>query len=60
MLVKFGILWSNDASTLRVNILNMKIELQNIKKGTETINGFLQKIKVARDRLLAVGVTMDN
>ena len=38
----------------------MKIGLQNIEKGTDTINGFLQRIKAARDRLLAVGVIMDN
>ena len=36
-------------STSRANILNLKIELQNIKKGTDTINGFLQRIKAARD-----------
>ena len=48
------------ASTSRGNILNLKIELQSIKKGTDTINGFLQRIKAARDRLLAVNVTMDN
>ena len=28
------------ALTLRANILNLKIELQSIKKGTDTINGF--------------------
>ena len=38
----------------------MKIGLQNIEKGTDTINGFLQRIKAARDWLLAVGVTVDN
>ena len=38
----------------------MKIGLQNIEKGTDTINGFLQRIKPARDRLLAIGVTVDN
>ena len=48
------------ASTSRANILNMKIGLQNIEKGTDTINGFLHRIKAARDRLLAVGVTVDN
>ena len=48
------------ASTSRANILNMKIGLQNIEKGTDTINGFLQRIKAARDWLLAVGVTVDN
>ena len=47
-------------STSRANILNLKIDLQSIKKGTDTINGFLHRIKAARDRLLAVGVTVDN
>ena len=47
-------------STSRANILNLKLELQSIKKGTETVNGFLQKIKIARDKLLAVGVVVDN
>ena len=37
------------ASTSRANILNMKIGLQNIEKGTDTINGFLQRIKATRD-----------
>ena len=48
------------ASTSRANILNLKIELHNIKKGTDTINGFLQRIKAARDQLLAIGVIVDN
>lgn len=49
------------ASTSGANILNMKIGLKKEKeKGTNTINGFLQRIKAARDRLLAVGVTVDN
>ena len=48
------------ASISRANIMNMKIGLQNIEKGTDTINRFLQRIKPARDRLLAVGVTVDN
>ena len=47
-------------STSRANILNLKIELRSIKKGTDTINGFLQRIKVARARLLAVGVIVYN
>ena len=37
------------ASTSRANILNMKIGLQNIEKFTDTINGFLQRIKATRD-----------
>ena len=40
--------------------MNPKFELQGIKKGNESVNSFLQKIKVARDKLLAVGVSIDN
>ena len=47
-------------STSGANILNLKLELQSLKKGSETVNGFLQKIKIARDKLLAVGVVVDN
>ena len=47
-------------STSKANILNLKLELQSLKKGSETVNGFLLKIKIARDKLLAVGVVVDN
>nr|XP_023913981.1 uncharacterized protein LOC112025541 [Quercus suber] len=47
-------------STSRANILNLKLELQSLKKGNDSVNNFLQKIKVARDKLLAVGVVVDN
>ena len=47
-------------STSRANILNLKLELQSLKKGNDSMNGFLQKIKIARDKLLAVGVIVDN
>ncbi|KAK9991904.1 hypothetical protein SO802_026889 [Lithocarpus litseifolius] len=47
-------------STLRANIVNLKRELQSIKKGNESVNSFLLKIKVARDKLLAIGVIVDN
>ena len=45
--------------TSRANILNLKIELLCIK-GTDTINGFLQRIKAARAQLLAAGVKVYN
>ena len=35
--------------TSRANILNLKLE---------TVNGFLQKIKIARDKLLAVCIVL--
>ena len=41
-------------------ILNLKLELQGIKKSNESVNSFLQKIKVTRDKLLVVGVPVDN
>ena len=47
-------------STSRANILNLKLELQSLKKGSDSVNGFLQKIKIAWDKLLAVGVVVDN
>ena len=47
-------------STSRANILNLKLELQSLKKGNDSVNNFLQKIKIARDKLLAVGVVVDN
>ena len=47
-------------STSRANILNLKLELQSLKKGSDYVNNFLQKIKVARDKLFAIGVIVDN
>lgn len=40
--------------------MNLKLELQRLKKGSDTVNDFLQKIKIARDKLLVVGVVVDN
>ena len=36
--------------------MNLKSELHNLKKGSDTVDVYLQKIKVVRDKLLAVGV----
>ncbi|XP_050259629.1 uncharacterized protein LOC126704635 [Quercus robur] len=47
-------------STLRANKLNLKLELQSLKKGSDLVNNFLLKTKIARDKLLAVGVVVDN
>ena len=47
-------------STSRANILNLKLELQSLKKANDSVNGFLQKIKITRDKLLVVGVIVDN
>uniref|UniRef100_A0A2N9HC90 Integrase catalytic domain-containing protein n=1 Tax=Fagus sylvatica TaxID=28930 RepID=A0A2N9HC90_FAGSY len=48
-------------STARSNVLNLKLELQSIKKGgNESITGFLQRVKTVRDKLSAVGVPSDH
>ncbi|CAN6714772.1 unnamed protein product [Malus baccata var. baccata] len=44
------------ANMTRTSIVQMKIDLQNIKKGSENIDAYLQRIKDARDQLAAVGV----
>ena len=41
-------------------MLNLKLELQGIKKGNETISSYLQRIKSTRDKLFAIGVHVDN
>uniref|UniRef100_A0A2N9EUK7 Integrase catalytic domain-containing protein n=1 Tax=Fagus sylvatica TaxID=28930 RepID=A0A2N9EUK7_FAGSY len=45
--------------TARANVLNLKLELQSIKKGNESMNSYLQRIKTVRDKLSAVGVHSD-
>ena len=44
----------------RATIFHMKIELQNIKKWSESVSVYLQKIKDARDHLPAAGVILDD
>ena len=40
--------------------MNLKGEFHNIKKGAYSVDLYLQKIKVVRDKLLAVGVIVDD
>ena len=40
----------------KTNIFKMKSDLQNIRKGTDTISQYLLRIKEARDYLTAAGV----
>ncbi|XP_023922287.1 uncharacterized protein LOC112033743 [Quercus suber] len=40
--------------------MNLKGDLHNLKKGADSVDVYLQKIKVVRDKLLAVGVTIDD
>lgn len=48
------------ARVTRTSIVQMKIDLQNIKKGHESIDQYLQRIKDSRDQLAAVGVIISN
>ena len=48
------------SSVSRSHIMNLKSELHNLKKGSESMDVYLQKIKVVRDKLLAVGVIVDD
>lgn len=43
-----------------LHVMNFKGELRNIKKGTDSMDLYLQKIKVVRDKLLVVGVIVDD
>jgi len=44
------------STVTKARIFQMKSELQNIKKGSEPVSHYLQKIKDARDHLFAAGV----
>uniref|UniRef100_A0A2N9FCI4 CCHC-type domain-containing protein n=1 Tax=Fagus sylvatica TaxID=28930 RepID=A0A2N9FCI4_FAGSY len=47
-------------SNTRSNILGLKMELQSLKKGTDSVRMYLQHIKAAQDSLSTVGVQTDN
>ena len=40
--------------------MNLKGELHNLKMGSDSVDLYLQKIKVVRDKLLVVGVIVDD
>ena len=46
--------------TARANVLNLKLELQSIKKGNESVNSYLERIKTVRDKLSTVWVQSDH
>ncbi|KAM5554367.1 hypothetical protein ABKV19_022642 [Rosa sericea] len=48
------------AAPNRQNILQLKTNLQNLKKGNDDIEGYMDKIKAARDALETVGVFIDD
>ena len=41
-------------------MINLKGELHNLKKLFDYVDTYLQKIKVIRDKLMAVGVLLDD
>jgi hypothetical protein len=43
-------------SISRSSIVNLKRELNGIKKNSDSVTQYLQKIKEARDQLISVGV----
>ncbi|KAM2012136.1 hypothetical protein ACFX1T_024034 [Malus domestica] len=48
------------STVTKASIFQLKTELQNIKKGTESISQYLQRVKDARDHLAAAGVSFDD
>ena len=48
------------SSISRSHVMNLKGELHNVKKGSDSVDSYLQKIKVNRDKLMAVGVLLDD
>ena len=48
------------SSISRSHIMNLKEELHNISKGCDSVDVYLQKIKVVRDKLMAVGMILDD
>ena len=47
-------------SVSRSSIVNLKRELNSIKKNLDSVTEYLQKIKEARDKLVSVGVNIDD
>ncbi|XP_023903240.1 uncharacterized protein LOC112015112 [Quercus suber] len=48
------------ASVSRSHVMSLRNELNAIKKGVDSIDGYFQKIKQVRDRLAAVSVFVDD
>ena len=48
------------ASVSRSHVMSLQNELDAIKKGVDSIDGYFQKIKQARDRLAAISVFVDD
>jgi hypothetical protein len=44
----------------RSNVVSLKMELNGIKKGSDPMNKYLQRIKETRDKLSTVGINLDD
>uniref|UniRef100_A0A2N9FSB8 Reverse transcriptase Ty1/copia-type domain-containing protein n=1 Tax=Fagus sylvatica TaxID=28930 RepID=A0A2N9FSB8_FAGSY len=44
----------------RSNVVSLKMELNGIKKGSDPMNKYLQRIKESRDKLSTVGINLDD
>ncbi len=47
-------------SISRSNVVNLKMELNSVKKSSDCISKYLQRIKEAKDKLSSVGVQIDD
>uniref|UniRef100_A0A2N9IHB0 Reverse transcriptase Ty1/copia-type domain-containing protein n=1 Tax=Fagus sylvatica TaxID=28930 RepID=A0A2N9IHB0_FAGSY len=56
----WSVLLKRYTSVSRSNIMNLKKQLHNVKKNTDSVSQYLQKIKEARDKLAAVGTIVDD
>lgn len=54
------VLGNRFSSISRSHEMNLKGELHNMKKGSDSVDLHLQKIKVVRDKLLVVSVILDD
>ncbi|TQD85193.1 hypothetical protein C1H46_029281 [Malus baccata] len=48
------------STVTKASIFQMKLELQNIQKGSESISKYFQRIKDVRDHLFAAGVSFED
>lgn len=54
------VLKNHFSSILWSHIMNLKGELYNIQMGSDSVDTYLQKIKVLKDKLMVVGVILDD
>jgi hypothetical protein len=54
------VIFNRYTSISRSSIVNLKRELHSIKKHSDSVTQYLQKIKEARDKLVSVGVFIDD